>query len=45
MPTDRVTKRKKAGSLKKQFMLSAMKVIAEKIVNKKVKSNGRAPWG
>jgi hypothetical protein len=34
-----------SGSLSKQFMLSAVNVIAEKIVAMKVKNNGRVPWG
>jgi hypothetical protein len=45
MAADTVAKRKKRGSLQKQFMLSAIKLIAEKIVDKKAKSNGRVPWG
>jgi len=38
-------KAKNKNDLSKQFMLSAAKVIAQQIVNKKVSNNGRAPWG
>ena len=34
-----------SNSLSKQFMLSAVHVIAEKIVDEKKKNAGRAPWG
>ena len=34
-----------SNSLSKQFMLSAVCVIAEKIVDEKKKNAGRAPWG
>jgi len=41
-----VKKKKHDGNiLKKQFMLGAAKVIAEKIVAEKERNNGRAPWG
>jgi hypothetical protein len=41
-----VAKKKRQGSsLKKQVMLGAVKLIAEKVVAEKVKNNGRAPWG
>ena len=42
-----VSKRKKDKNvnLSKQFMLSACKVIAQKVVEKKVSNNGWAPWG
>jgi hypothetical protein len=33
-----------SGSLSKQFLLSAVNMIAEKTVAMKVKNNGRVPW-
>jgi len=47
MKKAKVSKRKKDKNvnLSKQFMLSACKVIAQKVVNKKASNNGRAPWG
>jgi hypothetical protein len=44
MKKARVSK-KQNQSLNKQFMISAAKVIAQKIVDKKASNNGRAPWG
>ncbi len=38
-------KKDKNVNLRKQFMLSAFKVIAQKVVNKKASNNGWAPWG
>jgi hypothetical protein len=38
-------KSNKKNDLSKQFMLGAAKVIAEQIVNKNVRNNGRVPWG
>jgi len=41
----KAAKAKKVENLNKQFMLSAARVIAEKIQVKKLNSNGRVPWG
>jgi len=40
-----IRKKNAASNLNKQFMMGAVKVIAKKIVDEKVKNNGRAPWG
>ncbi len=38
-------KSNKNSSLSKKFMLSAAKVVAQKIVEKRASNNGKAPWG
>jgi hypothetical protein len=45
MKKARASNRNKNNSLSKQFMLSAAKVVAQKIFEKKASNNGRAPWG
>jgi hypothetical protein len=45
MAKAKLVKRKKVANLNKKFMLSAAKVIAQQIVEKKSSNNGRAPWG
>jgi hypothetical protein len=45
MKKAKAAKPKKDGNLNKKFMLSAAKVIAQKIVEKKAANNGWAPWG
>jgi hypothetical protein len=45
MKKAKAAKPKKDGNLNKKFMLSAAKVIVQKIVEKKAANNGRAPWG
>jgi hypothetical protein len=37
--------KRKSNSLTKQFMLSAVTLIAQKIVTEKANNDGRVPWG